>query len=253
MEFVETMSRVGRIRKIAICISGGFRTWKEAVKTWDKIIRVRDVEVDYFFHTWDTVYPPKSFVDEKRNEGMGDEQIYSEFSSPLDPKELQEVIDYFKPVSYLVETPREFKEKNRNQTIFASDNMGQFYGIMMAGKLKRKHELQNDFMYDLVIRMRFDTIFYSDIIVDNYKPELKAMYGNHYDFFYENNWKGRIGDIFWCSDSLTYDILSDFYLELPTLTTYPRGTPPEYTWFNYIKKNQIKIIPNSKWNLHLLR
>jgi hypothetical protein len=72
-------------------------------------------------------------------------------------------------------------------------------------------------------------------------------------YFYENNWKGRIGDIFWCSDSLTYDILSDFYLELPTLTTYPRGTPPEYTWFNYIKKNQIKIIPNSKWDLHLLR
>jgi len=254
MEFVETMSDLGKMKRIAVCISGEIRTWKEIKHTWNKLIRINNVEVDFFIHTWDTVFPSSIFINEKREEGLTDEEIYNQFTKPVDEKLLNQVLDHYKPVNYLIESPREFKPKNREQTIFMKNHLSQYYGIMKAGRLKREYEIENDFMYDLVIRARFDIKFDSVIIVDDNKPETNVIYGNHYDFYFDEDfYKGRIGDMFWCSDSLTYDILSDFYMELPNMKAYPQNTPPEFTWFNYIKKNQIKIIPNSKWYVDIFR
>jgi hypothetical protein len=256
MEFAETMSDLGKIKRIAVCLSGNFRTWKTVVKTWDNVIKIDNVEVDYFIHTWDKVSPSMQIIGNLKKTGITDEEILKDYYKPLDMNLLNEVLDYHKPVSYLIESPKDLSFKNPKQSIFEKSHLSQFFGIMMAGKLKREHEIKNDFTYDLVIRMRFDTYFTTPIIIDNIKPKLNTVYGNHYDYYYDEVYKrhnGRLGDIFWCSDSLTYDILSDFYLELQNITDIPHGTPPEFSWLRYIKKNGINITPNPRWDLHILR
>ena len=56
--------------------------------------------------------------------------------------------------------------------------MGQFYSISKAIQQKAYYEKQNNFKYDLVVRVRTDSFYIP--------PEL---YGNHKDIYYEDKEK----------------------------------------------------------------
>jgi hypothetical protein len=127
---------------------------------------------------------------------------------------------------------------------------------MMAGRLKKKYELENDFIYDIVVRTRFDLQYYHDIITNPDKIKKDIVYGFHHNFEVKHSkWLGRLADMFWYSDSVTHDILSDYFFDLPNLTLdkMERFLDPEYSWFNYIKKNQITIQPNVDWVIKIIR
>ena len=128
------------VKKIAVCLSGQSRTWRVAK---DNILNYfdfkdRGIQVDYFIHTWNVnQYRRKNDVVwiNRRDESV-----------PLTEKE--DLIAAFNPVAIELERykPQDY------YTLWAT----LLYSFMKSVWLKRKHEIENDFRYDLVIRARTD-------------------------------------------------------------------------------------------------
>lgn len=252
----EQIGEFKRVKKIAICLSGELRTWRDTIDSWSKIVDIPNVEIDFFFHAWNTVNPPSTFYSNKAKEDdVPIEDLENEYKISVSKEEMDELVDRLKPKAYLFEESRKFTPKNPNQSVVLSHAISQFYSTMRAGRLKREYEIENDFMYDLVIKSRFDLFFYKPVITEILKPERNTMYGNHFTYTTEGKFYGRIGDIFWYSDSLTYDILTDFYFDLPNIETrfIQENLPPEFSWYSYIIKNRIKVNPHKDWMIKTFR
>jgi hypothetical protein len=126
--------------KIAICMSGQARTWRTAK---DNIlsyfnIREKDVQIDYFIHTWD--------INQYRRKE--DINWIQRTNIKILPTEKDELISAFNPIDIEIE---EYKE-GEHVTLWAS----LLYSFMKSVWLKRKYEIENDFKYDIVVKARLD-------------------------------------------------------------------------------------------------
>jgi len=252
----EIMLEIGRIKRVAVCVSGEVRSWEKSIDTWRYLVNIPGVKVDFFLHMWDSKNPPSSFYNEKMKEGSTIEELTERYRTKVPKSEFDTLLKLINPVSYIIEPSREFTPKNEKQTIYKSAHISQYYGAMRACKLKKKHEVENDFAYDLVIRTRFDLNFTNDIVINPNKIKKDTLYGFHHNFEVVNSkWLGRVADMFWYSDSVTHDILCDYYFDLPNLTEdkMERNLSPEYSWFNYVKKNMIVIQPHVDWVIKIIR
>ena len=61
--------------KIAVCLSGQLRTWKQCYETWNELFdQLRKspqfmhegITVDYFVHTWEQMNQQNRFVDQRQ-------------------------------------------------------------------------------------------------------------------------------------------------------------------------------------------
>lgn len=108
--------------KIAICISGQLRSGIQGIEVFRKFFSSLG-NYDVFYHTWE-----------------------------LDQDTSKQVQALYTPVSFLEEPPVDITQVG---------NFGSMlYSIMMANELKKRHEIENNFRYDLVIKTRFDLIFH---------------------------------------------------------------------------------------------
>jgi len=114
--------------KIAICLSGQLRNYKETFPYFNNFI-IKDLNPDIFIYTdkyeseIESLYKPKKFGIQK---------------SPI--------IKYF-------------NFKNIHSSTNENSLLNQFYKISECNKLKIEYENENNFIYDLVIRCRFDAFF----------------------------------------------------------------------------------------------
>jgi len=127
--------------RVAVCFSGQIRDWKLASKnilTYFSPTKDSDISVDYFIHTWDTNtwrFPKtdiSEYVDKKHND-------------------INELVDTYKPVAYHMSAyhPNEWKS--------AWDPL--FYSFEYSILLKQQYELENNFVYDIVVKARPDTVY----------------------------------------------------------------------------------------------
>jgi hypothetical protein len=98
----------------------------------------------------------------------------------------------------------------------------QFYAIMRSAHLKKKYEFENRFRYDMCIRMRYDLFFDSNQIgclldCDIKIPEYNTLYPCHTSRSEDIFPFVRLGDVFWFSDSVTFDRICDFYRWFPII------------------------------------
>jgi hypothetical protein len=107
--------------RVAICLSGLIRTGIEAFPSFKSFFQ--HLNADIFFHTWDT-----------------------------EKDKVQKIIDLYEPKSYLITPPKIFQRFE----IFGP----MLYSIMMSNEQKKNYEIENNFRYDLVIKTRFDLVFY---------------------------------------------------------------------------------------------
>ena len=130
----------GRIRKVAVCLSGQARTWRTAKENILKYFDLAEYgcEVDFFIHTWNvnqyrdkTDYVWIQRVDEK-----------------VSPNEKEDLIQAFNPVDI------EIEEYNKDNYTTLWETL--LYSFMKSVWLKKKHEVNNNFVYDLVIKARLD-------------------------------------------------------------------------------------------------
>ncbi len=160
--------------KIAICLSGLIRTGVQAHPVFRKFFSTLG-NYDVFYHTW--------------NNNPAAEKI----------KEL------YNPVAFLEESPLDATK----QSSFGS----MLYSIMMSNELKKKHEIENNFRYDLVIKTRFDLVFDENSLFPTDPIVPRTIYNlgnnvglNHTDF--ENH---GISDLIFWGDSQSMDIATNVY------------------------------------------
>jgi hypothetical protein len=227
--------------RIAVCLSGQPRTWRQCYDTWNFLfkelkrnenLRETNIEVDYFVHTWDFNSKPYSVWTRER---YGIEGFQA---PPSDHQTSDEILDYIKtiqPKQFLIES--EAKSLSRKdildgRTQFLTNSWkwcplswasSQLYGIMMAGQLKRQYELDNGFRYDMCVRLRPDLNFNElnrRILSVDWTPiKPKTIYSCH-GYPIEEMPYDAIGDIFFYSDSETYDLISSLYNWLPQLDPF---------------------------------
>jgi len=190
--------------RIALCISGQPRTWEKCYQNWfDNIMP--GVEKDVFFHLWDYNSLPSII-----NVIPGAPPNYDKKISD-DEKNL--IVETLKPKEYKFDN-KEFSKHSHDpslinefvRTPLAWYCRSQYYSLWYAAQLKRQYELENNFDYDIVFRMRTDLIFLDPVQV----PE-KVQYNCIYST--SNGWMENVGtfmisEAFYFADSFTYDQLT---------------------------------------------
>lgn len=233
--------------KIAICFSGQLRTWQKCKDTWIHILEhngSRD-NIDVFCHFWDFNTVPNSVPN------------HSKVPEKIDLKEIDDVLALLNPKKFLIESNRSFPKFSPTQAITHDPFISQFYGIMKCANLKRQYEIENNMMYRGVVRARYDAL-YTHNMTDSYKTiSPHTMHGFHMGWNYLVN-RGRMGDIFWISDSDTYDIIADYYINMGYIdrkwftSSDTTDFTPEFVFFHYLKKNSIHLQTNH-WDIKLMR
>ena len=244
MECVEIMLPIGK-RRIAVCFSGQLRTWRSCVDSWHNILlhNGRNDNVDVFCHMWDyNTYP--NCVDNTQE------------SKEIDRSEIDELLKILKPKKFLIESKKDFVPYQENQAITQPGFLSQFYGIMRAARMKKEYEIENDIMYDVVVRSRYDALYLTRLadMYSSLEPEI--MHGFHIGWEYNGN-RGRMGDICWMADSQTYDLISDYYINNGTIdkkwfVNVNHDITPEWVFFHYLKRNKIPL-KSYPWDIKLFR
>lgn len=148
----EIINSNNRIMKIALLICGTIRNYKENYLSWKKHL-LNLFNVTIFFHTYDI------------------DGYHSKNNIPLSQTDTNILIKTINPKKYLIESysikMQDFTNQIKCQCLRrGSANpesiKSQLYSIYMVNLLKKIDEKENNYKYDIVIKIRFDTIFYND-------------------------------------------------------------------------------------------
>ena len=241
--------------KVAFCLSGQIRTWEKCHHSWPLLFerfkeqfylddsfvfseyQNESFEVDYFIHSWDFNTIPHVKWDVNWNEQ--NPHIRAELLKPffnkydiIDNSEINQMLEIIKPKDFLIEnwdksSSREGIMDNlatsmtpdkRPIKCHLSWAASQLYSIMMCAHMKQKYEMEHKFKYDMCIRSRFDLNFDENsrmLFVRDFKPiKDRTIYSIHNYKLNEYPFDA-IGDIFYYSNSETFDLMSSMYDFLP--------------------------------------
>lgn len=251
--------------KIAFCLSGQLRTWKECYKSWellfdelrsDSRFHNASIEVDYFIHTWDfNTVPPHEWGN------LGFPQInWAERHFKIDQSEIDEMIQMLNPKKILIENSDKCRQRkgiidnlgivkyNNPNGVVVGWSAPQLYSIMRSGELKNDYEVENEIIYDICIKHRFDGFIAEHdrkLIISNIYYPLKrrtihSMHSRNLHTFPHD----LVGDIFFFSDSETYNILTSFYNWVPVIpeNIFNKGVKIEEVFGYYIRMFNINNI-----------
>ena len=222
--------------RIAVCFSGQIRTWRECYESWEKLLNTlksdpklqkHDIQVDYFVHTWDLhTIPPHLWAN---NENLSVREI-CDMRLDVDKEELNEVLGILSPKRYTIDNIDILNTRsfivNEKSIQYGNDGnclltwaAPQLYSIMKAGVLKRQYEIENNFEYDVCMKFRFDMLLSTEDItqiVEKLSEPIQdhTIYSMHSKNIAEFPYQ-IIGDIWFMSNSITYDLLTSFYDFLP--------------------------------------
>lgn len=130
------------MKRIAVCLSGQTRSYAEGYKYLHKNLLSKH-NVDIFWHTWTL-----------------DDDVRNNLESLYNPK----MTNYTKTFDNA-----QFIKYNRTQdNRFPPYNtIHMLYSIFMSNFLKRTYEIENGFVYDAAVRIRFDYALNTELDFDN--------------------------------------------------------------------------------------
>jgi hypothetical protein len=155
------------------------------------------------------------------------------------------MVSLYKPKKHIIEPQKYFepnKWSNRLMPSIKSDHMcSMFYSINESNKLKKQYEEENNFIYDWVIRIRFDMAIPSGPL------NLNNLNNNHLwvatgCFDGENGYLDSLG----YSSSQIMDVYSDVFNHIDEITSEnpTMGICGEYVLRKHIDKNNISVKEN---------
>jgi len=228
--------------KIAVCFSGQVRTWKHCYHNWeDNLASLGDV--DYFCHFWDYNSIPLGATygyDVVPDDTLLSEEEKQSIILALNPKRIE--FESKKTWPFPDELDHWYSKRITTKLIPLLRN--QFYSLIKVANLKRQYELENNFEYDVVIRMRPDSIFINKPNI--VKPAPNTIYTIHQRYSTSLN-KFGIADVYYHCDSFTFDQISWFVnsarsIDLLEMTSIDTPTiSPEYPFYYYIKSIGIDL------------
>jgi hypothetical protein len=192
------------MKRIAVCFSGQSRTWnycKENIMRFFNITHmgIDSVEVDFFFHTWDT--------NSYRDHIIGTD-FYSEFHE--EPADCSNIAEYFKPKKYEIENFNQFKSTRNTMYPFLPMTAWEpmYHSYKKSINFKRNYELENDFEYDLVIKARFDCIYNPMHPFIAYPAESWKLYSSRIITKIAAEFPGNFDEAIFFGESKTLDLLA---------------------------------------------
>jgi hypothetical protein len=256
------------IMRVAFCISGQLRTWQKSSDTWLKLATAIEkkltAKVDFFSHTWDFNTLPNNVCHKVLHTDPIPETINTNEIQEYTKKinlvdfEVNDYAFYEKRAEHLMQISSASSHYGvQNKLIPLTWSAGQFYSLMRSAHLKKRYEMNNNFNYDIVFKIRNDLYFTDDMIdkflnqneyaswrTDLHMPKHNFMYSCHTSV--SPDWPfTRVGDIFFYADSVTFDRVSNFYRWLPQITAFnnrPKGNvQPELVLFYYLKMMKINV------------
>lgn len=172
--------------RIALCISGQPRFFKEGYASIKETFLDR-YDCDIFIHSWYSDSLVGQSYDTTHN-GSANKVGAVERGTP------QQILDLYKPTGCIFEQPKTFNtnlsytNENLKEGVNPNGVYSMFYSIHKANELKKQHEVESGVKYDVVLRLRFDLRFKSQIDLESFDRDtlyvLKS--GNptvYYDIF----------------------------------------------------------------------
>lgn len=162
--------------KIALCLSGFVRSHQLCMVNLHKyLLDNPKLQIDTFCHTWN-------------------------ISDRLGPKtNINHITKSYNPKKIIIDEPKLFKitdemiAKNKDKRNL-NDLLSEFYSVEQCNNIKAQFECDNHFIYDAVIRFRFDIKLESHIPLDNstnlhniFIPEYGDYEGINNQFAYSNS------------------------------------------------------------------
>lgn len=204
------------MKRVAYCLYGQPRLLEEGYKTINKLqMKYKDTHIfDFFFHTWHdddlvgTYYPCNPY------RGIP-------LSWRLIKKEIvNQIIQLYNPVSYLVEKPKTFdltslkQSKTYNSTNQEQQNnfhnvVSNLYSKNQVCNLLTEHINNNNVKYDCIISSRFDIFVEINFDINRVIPNSTKLYC-HAKIFNQNS----IRDNIIISSYNVFRIYSDTFLNL---------------------------------------
>jgi len=190
--------------KIAICLSGQFRTGEYALPSLLNFFQGHDC--DYFCHSWQDNNLRLATPDRHRKSL---DTIDSKFDKDYIESTLQELL---KPKKIVIE------ENSHKDAKYVGPWSELFYSLMMANWLKKEYEVENNFKYDLVVKTRYDFVYYPE---STFNPISQLQYEpltDHLEIF--TNGSNRmnmeysrinVSDTFFYGNTTAMDIMCDLY------------------------------------------
>ena len=218
--------------KVAFCFAGQPRDVKN---TLDNILWSWGThqELDFFVHTW---------VPQKEGIFRTDTP-----SDTFDGNTLDYILEKLKPKKYKFEDQIIFEKVYQDSKTwpiknFCIPNPSQniqsfFYSVKKSNDLKKQYEVENNFVYDCVIRTRFDYLFTKQYNISEYDLEYLHIKDDcsHSDY--------SINDHVAFSSSKMMNIYSDMYDYLEMCYNEGVEFNTEVIWGYYLnKKKNLKIL-----------
>lgn len=148
--------------KIAICFSGFPRVVKETYESIYKYLIIPNDIKDIFIHTW--VCQEGANIGNRwmtyKYRKSDTECIFKKYSPKCYVEEFNENIKIY--ASYL---PNDLTDKYRKDCLSRFGVQSQFYSFHKSIELASKYQKKHNFIYDVIIKLRFDLIFLSPIII----------------------------------------------------------------------------------------
>lgn len=188
--------------RIAICFSGMIRTGPLAAPNILRFIDTLLPNVDFFLHTWD-ISQDKSW--NLYSQAMHDKQLQNRPVPPIKSS-------YPLLASMVHNYGKEFKkikiDHYNDTSIFSKSPIPLWYSWHESIKLKQQYEQENNFTYDVVVKLRPDIIFDEHKLTD-------AIDNFDKDYFMCINGNTTVlNDVYFIANSSTMDIASECWKKM---------------------------------------
>jgi hypothetical protein len=191
--------------KIAVCISGEMRFFKDplVIESYNKFIS--SLNPDVFISTWDHIGVSMNhgYINPEENKTIEDnieKHIRSVYSN-IKSLKIENYNSWFNSIDNQIKQKVYGGSYNR----LTVNSYSQIYKICDSINLKSDYENSNNFKYDIVIRIRPDSLFINPFNLD-IKP--RTVYNINFGGAYYPN---RIYDILFYGDSLSMDKISNSF------------------------------------------
>jgi hypothetical protein len=198
--------------KIAVCISGELRLFNNPLVIKNYIKFIEKHNPDLYISTWD-------HIGVSMNHGYIDPSLEKEIQNNIE----KSILEVYKNIKYLkIENYNNWYnslDSDIKNIAFSNDyfprtinSYTQLYKIYDSILLKHQYEIHNGIKYDIVIRMRPDNLFISDL-------ELSNLLDNtiYHINIGEAHYPNRVYDMFFYGDSNSMDNIAATYLNFETL------------------------------------
>jgi hypothetical protein len=216
--------------KVALCISGQPREFKRSYPSLKEHV-IDKVDTDVFVYCWDAKKQP-----------------YFEIEGAIrypDEGSVNELIDLYKPVSYVLEPWDDEREKsfynekyeiNRGLHSSIVRYQAMLYSIFKCNELKNEYEKKRNISYDIVIKARSDLKLSRSIDLD----ELAYAYQNRILYSDVLRWDGMVSDILFFGNKEVMDIAARLYYDFDGY--HDEGVPfnTEIMFPHHLSKNRVK-------------